>query len=194
MTGLPEAWNDIVRWYSLPGTEQACLALQDRYGFDVMVGLGLLWLAVSGQGAVREAALEDVVRTAGAWKHQVLDPLRQARRGIKSWLPRLGEDGVSLRAELLDRELACEHQGLAMLLQALEAGATREAPGDPCGDACLSLARYLRLLGYQRLPAALCQRVLHVLCVALEDYDSLQVERVLALAMAQETGAPTTEP
>ncbi len=194
MTRLPEAWNDIVGWYSLPGTEQACLALQDEYGFDVTLGLGLLWLAVSGHGAVRDSALEDVVRTTGAWTSQVLKPLRQARRGIKPWLPRLGEEAVSLHADLLDRELACERQGLAMLLQALDADTTRGPPGDPCGDACLSLARYLRVLGHQHLPAALCQRVLHVLCVALEDYDSLQVERVLALATEREAAAPTAEP
>lgn len=187
--GMAErAWDTIVEWYAAPGAEQACLALQDRAGLGVTSCLALLWLAADGHGAVSEAGMAALLRATAAYRTRVLEPLREARRALREWVEPLGEPAAELRGQLLQRELEAERLELLLVLQALEPEACRTTTGDPCGDACLSIARYLSACGVELSGSTLHQHLVHLLCTALEDYDSLQVEGVLKLALQRVAG------
>ncbi len=181
---VEQAWEAIGRWYAAPGAEEACLTLQGRAGLSVTTMLALLWLAADDQGAVHPAGLL-ALDGAAAYQQQVLVPLRQARRGLKAWVEQLGAPATELRQALMRYELDAERLDLLLVLQALAPEACRTRTGDPCGDACLSMARYLQAAGVNPDDAGLRQQLVRLLCVVLEDYDSLQVEAVLRLALKQ---------
>ncbi|MDN3516762.1 TIGR02444 family protein [Aquisalimonas lutea] len=177
------AWAGVAALYTRPGMAERCLALQQRDGTSVTTLLTLIWTAVHGGGAVTRQAASDVAALTEAFQAEVLRPLRASRDGLKRWLEAL-EGASALRQDLLDRELAAERLEQGFVLRCLE-GDGHCPPDDPCGDACLSVARYLRL---RRLPPDTDTRQILgcILSVALEDYDSLHIQRVLERALAVE--------
>lgn len=177
------AWAGIAALYTRPGMAERCLALQQRDGTSVTTLLTLVWTAVHGRGAVTRQAASDVAALTEAFQAEVLRPLRVSRDGLKRWLETL-EGASALRRDLLDEELAAERLEQRFVLRCLEASG-HSPPDDPCGDACLSVARYLRL---RRLPpdTDTKQTLGYILSTALEDYDSLHIQRVLERALDAE--------
>jgi len=76
-------WDFSLVLYNDACTQAACLKLQDTYGADVNVILYLLFLGQQG----REVLPESVALIDGAistWRKEVVQPLRQLRRHLKS--------------------------------------------------------------------------------------------------------------
>lgn len=177
------AWAGIAALYTRPGMTERCLALQQRDGTSVTTLLTLIWTAAHGRGAVTRQAAGDIAALSEAFQAEVLRPLRTSRDGLKRWLEIL-EGASGVRQDLLDHELAAERLEQNLVLRCVERTG-HCPPDDPCGDACLSVARYLRL---RRLPTDTDtkQTLGYILSTALEDYDSLHIQRVLERALDAE--------
>lgn len=104
-------WDFSVSAYRVDGVAEACLRLQDRHGVDVNLFFYFCWL-----GGVRDSALESAEVTAvqeatAGWRDQVVRPLREVRRHMKSGYPGMDAAAVeSLRTEVKRIELQCERQ------------------------------------------------------------------------------------
>jgi uncharacterized protein (TIGR02444 family) len=125
-------WRFSLRFYRQPGVADACIALQDGCGVDVNVLLFFLWLATAKRG-VPVATAQAACARAGAWRDDVVIPLRTLRRKLKDGsslversaaeLFRTKIKAVELEAERLQQEALF---GLAAELTTEEA-ATVEA-------------------------------------------------------------------
>ena len=106
-------WSWCLEAYAEPGVAEACLVLQDEHGQNVPL---LLW-SVWAEGPSPQA-LEAAVKTARIWQAEVLDPVRQVRRGLKSeTLPVPAAAREALREDIKSAELHAER----VLLEAFEA-------------------------------------------------------------------------
>lgn len=124
-------WSWCLEAYAQPGVAEACLALQDDHGQNVPF---LLW-AVWAEGPPA-AALDEAVRTTRIWQAEVLDPIRQVRRGLKSeTLPVPAAAREALRDDIKSAELHAER----VLLEAFEALA-RGQNGHPALEAMTAAA------------------------------------------------------
>jgi uncharacterized protein (TIGR02444 family) len=75
-------WRFSLRFYRQPGVADACIALQDGCGVDVNILLFFLWLATAKR-RIPAAAAQAVCAKAGAWRDDVVIPLRTLRRKLK---------------------------------------------------------------------------------------------------------------
>ena len=106
-------WRFSLRFYRAPGVADACIALQDRYGVDVNILLFLLWLACEGR-QVTNAEAQRICADVGAWREEIVVPLRNLRRRLKEGIPPIERNtgelfrtrikAVELEAERLQQE------------------------------------------------------------------------------------------
>jgi uncharacterized protein (TIGR02444 family) len=76
-------WDFSLDFYRRPEVEAACLSLQDAHGLDVNLVLLAAWAARIGQRLT--PSLGRRLRALGeAYQADVMQPLRQARRALKS--------------------------------------------------------------------------------------------------------------
>jgi uncharacterized protein (TIGR02444 family) len=75
-------WRFSLRFYRRPGVADACIALQDGCGVDVNILLFFLWLATARR-RVSVTTAQEVCAKAGAWRDDVVVPLRTLRRRLK---------------------------------------------------------------------------------------------------------------
>ena len=128
--------------YERPGVAPACLALQDRHGLDVNM---LLFCCFAG-GRGRALADEEIARLTGAvtrWQREVVRPLRAVRRWLKTQTSAPRQLAESLRSVIKLQELEAERVGQFLLIDAIDPGAGRSAPG----QAGQNLRAYLRVSG-----------------------------------------------
>jgi uncharacterized protein (TIGR02444 family) len=101
-------WTFSLGFYRQPGVPEACLELQDRCGVDVNVVLFLLWTATLKRHLqiVEVQTLADKVR---AWQTEVVVPIRNLRRFLKSPPPLLDKGVAELfRTKIKAVELESE--------------------------------------------------------------------------------------
>jgi uncharacterized protein (TIGR02444 family) len=161
MAGVPPAglWDFAVSVYARPDVAPACLALQDRHGFDVNIVLLCLWLAARGQALA--PILPAALTVSRRWQPAIA-PLRQSRRILKALADANRSDArtvADLRARVQAVELAAERleiEDLADLADETAAAAdpaladanlrayaaALDSTGDPLGEA--DLVRILR--------------------------------------------------
>jgi uncharacterized protein (TIGR02444 family) len=137
-------WDFSLRVYGRPGVEQACLALQDGAGADVNVLLLCCWLGGAGRSADRVLLRRAIARVA-AWRRDVLQPLRGARRATKRIAGVPEEERDAVRKGIGRVELQCEKVEQLVLERC--AGAARPTKRAPRRTAEANLERYLRLIG-----------------------------------------------
>ena len=150
------AWNVITTWYEQRGVTDACLALQDEHGIDIVALLACAWNA-STFGEV-DAGLYDLLVEDG-WQAGVVQPLRALRRSLAptnggSGAVRSAVAAAELEAEreqlrrhlgLIERRRSIEpaHRSESAVVQQLSAIARRTggpAPSDQLGAALAALA------------------------------------------------------
>lgn len=102
----PGFWAFSLSLYDRPGAAAACLELQDRFGADVNLLLLGFWRARRGYAGWAAAELERV-EAAVAPVNAVLQPLRDARRGLKR-LCEIEPTAEALYAEIKSLELKLE--------------------------------------------------------------------------------------
>lgn len=176
-----DAWESIGHYYAAPGARERLLGLQERYGVSVTALLTLAWNASRERGAISPGAAARLAERVEAFQSEVLRPLRAARDGLRRWQEPLGQGGRTLRETLLARELDAERLEQLLVLAMLDTPGNREPPGDPLGDLCLSLARYLDGRGVTPDSEAI-QALEHLASQALPDYDGVHVGQIWARA------------
>ncbi len=182
-----QAWETIARYYGQPGARELLLRLQQRYRISVTTILTLAWNAAHGRGAPGAGAAARIAECTERYQASVLRPLRSARDGLRQWREALDPEAGELREALLSRELEAERLEQRLVLDCLDAPGGREPAGDPLGDLCLSLSRYLVSLGVEPDGEAV-QAVEHLASLALEDYDGVHVGQIWARAWASTRG------
>jgi uncharacterized protein (TIGR02444 family) len=101
-------WEFSLAYYSRERVAAACLSLQNRRGADVNILLFCCWLATLGQ-KVEQAGLHAAIAAVEAWRRDVLEPLRSARRAVGDQFPELSKsDRQSIKHGALSVELECE--------------------------------------------------------------------------------------
>lgn len=76
-------WDFATYFYRAPGIQSACLAMQDQAGADVPFLIFLVCAAQRGQTFEAED-LRRIDSAIAQWRHDVVQPLRQIRRQLKS--------------------------------------------------------------------------------------------------------------
>ncbi len=95
-------WEFACALYAKPGVAKACLAFQDKHGADVPLLLAAIWHGRTGRGALSAARVKRWTTIARTWRTQIVAPLRQARRALKT------HDAAVKRAELAAEKLQLE--------------------------------------------------------------------------------------
>ena len=115
-TASESFWDYSNRIYRKTGVTQCCLSLQDLYGLDVNLLLFACWHARS-RGLFAPAMLNDALAFSSAWSVHVVNPLRNARRWMKTQMQNDAlplEDTAftakfsNLREQIKGIELQCE--------------------------------------------------------------------------------------
>lgn len=148
-------WDFSVSAYRIDGVAEACLRLQDRHGVDVNLFFYFCWL-----GGVRDSALESaeimaVQEATAGWRDQVVRPLREVRRHMKSGYPGMDAGAVeSLRTEVKRIELQSERQQQDFLYtMARNSKETTELSVMAAARADRNVRQYLRSIGATLEPA-----------------------------------------
>lgn len=104
-----ECWGFALRLYSAPGVSDACLKLQADASVDVMLLLVAGFAASQRRICLSPADIRDMDAACGAWRTQVIHPLRQLRTVLKSG-PKPAPNGETekLRSQIKASELAAE--------------------------------------------------------------------------------------
>ncbi len=104
-------WDFSVTAYRVDGVAEACLRLQDRHGVDVNLFFYFCWLGTVRDSAVESGEVAAVVEATADWREQVVRPLREVRRRMKSGFPGMAAAEVeSLRSRVKRIELESERQ------------------------------------------------------------------------------------
>lgn len=77
-------WRFSLVIYGMSGVASACLLLQDRHGLDVNLALYCCWLGTTGRGRIDAARLAAADAAIASWRRDIVEPLRQVRRALKS--------------------------------------------------------------------------------------------------------------
>ncbi|MBT6273611.1 MAG: TIGR02444 family protein [Chromatiales bacterium] len=114
-------WAYSLSVYESGEVRTTLLALQDSHGLDVNLLLFCCWQA--HQGVVIDAKTLNTLSTAlTPWRTRVTQPLRAARRALKSnTFVGLERETQALRQQVLDVELCSEQVGQRVLVAAWEA-------------------------------------------------------------------------
>ena len=114
-------------FYGRAGVEHALLTLQDEHGLEVNLILLCIYAAKRGYPPFDEEAFQPYVRIAGRWEQEAVEPLRRARRGLKTMLP--DEAASSIR----DKVKALELEAESAMEDALEAALNEKSAPGPVG-------------------------------------------------------------
>ena len=151
-------WQFSLAFYARPKVAAACLELQDSAGVDVNVMLYLLFLAAQN----RQVSRDEVARIdalAGAWREQVVLPLRTLRRALKTGIaPCPAEANEALRNSVKRIELDAERIEQEAIERLAPVQSTGTPASPPFDAARANLAAYAAFLG--ALPAAPLKLVL----------------------------------
>jgi uncharacterized protein (TIGR02444 family) len=107
-----EFWAFSLALYARPGVAAACLRLQDAHALDVNLLLLCCWLARRGC-RLSAAELAAAEARAAPLRTRILDPLRAARRALKT-MPLAG--AAALYAQVKEAELAAEREEQRLLV------------------------------------------------------------------------------
>jgi uncharacterized protein (TIGR02444 family) len=115
-----------VRAYGAPTATERCLEMQDEHGQSVCLLLWAGWLAAKS-ATPATGALSNAIEITRTWEHEVIAPLRAARRALKTapQIPDAAREVVRRMAK--QAELAAE----IALLGALEALPTETSATPP---------------------------------------------------------------
>lgn len=128
---IPQAvplWDYAVAQYRRPGVAEACLALQDDYGADVLLLLCAAYMAARGVALSAEVAAE-LEACAADLRSQLVEPLRRLRKGQR---PPPGADGEqrAVYEALKAAELLAERWQFSRLAAALPPGVGNASAGE----------------------------------------------------------------
>jgi uncharacterized protein (TIGR02444 family) len=121
-------WRFSCEVYARADVAPACLALQDRHGFDVNLLLACCWAGRTGKRLDR-SALADLAARVGDWQGQAVQPLRGVRRWLKHETAAPAGPAAALRERVKAQELEAERLEQAILADALASLGTPASAG-----------------------------------------------------------------
>lgn len=147
MTEFPpnQFWDFSLKAYARERVAEACLALQDRRGIDVNLGLFCCWAGSQGR-ALTPADLEQLVAAVRPWQKNVVRPLREIRRWLKDQQTAPADLASPFRDAIKAHELEAERIEQQMLASLLP-----DLTGKREGAAALAaanLAAYCAAVGF----------------------------------------------
>ncbi|WP_395017257.1 TIGR02444 family protein [Dongia sp.] len=139
-------WEFSLAYYSRERVAAACLSLQNRRGADVNILLFCCWLATMGWKVERDG-LHAAIATVEAWRRDVLEPLRGARRTVADQFPELAKsDRQSIKHGMLSVELECERVAQEKIALGATGVVAVEDGSTPLQLASAALETYLDLV------------------------------------------------
>lgn len=138
--------------YAAAGVEQACLALQDRFGLDVNLALLCAWIGAARAGVMQDEEVGAAAALAAEWHAEAVLPLRSVRRRVKRMALLTDPAVVAFRGRAAEIELEAERIEHAVLFR--WADPRWPARVAPAGQATANLAVLLRRLGNPAPPDA----------------------------------------
>ncbi|WP_138379122.1 TIGR02444 family protein [Luteithermobacter gelatinilyticus] len=109
-----EFWDFSIALYQKPNVAKACLELQDKTKANVNILLYCCWIADRYGAGLTAQAFQHLERATHPWSHNVIHPLRQARKAVRTCSPSLsippGEEMLirGIKQEILRVELLAE--------------------------------------------------------------------------------------
>jgi uncharacterized protein (TIGR02444 family) len=139
-------WEFSLAYYSRERVATACLSLQNRRGADANILLFCCWLATLGC-KVEQAGLHEAIAEVEAWRREVLEPLRGARRAVADRFPEIAKsDRQSIKHGMLSAELECERVAQEKIALAATGVVPVEDGSTPLQLASAALEIYLDLV------------------------------------------------
>lgn len=111
-------WRFSCDLYGRADVAPACLALQDRHGFDINLLLACCWAGRTGKRLDR-TALAGLAGQVADWQAQAVEPLRGVRRWLKRQSAAPAGPAAALRERVKAQELEAERIEQAILAEAL---------------------------------------------------------------------------
>lgn len=103
--------------YAAEGVEQACLALQDRFGLDVNLALLCAWVGATRGGAMEAEDVGAAAALVADWHAEVVLPLRAVRRRVKHMALLADPAVAAFRGRAAEIELEAERIEHAILFR-----------------------------------------------------------------------------
>ena len=142
-TPPPDIWTFALALYRQPGFADACLTLQDEHGADVVMLIGLCWLARRDGGAPDVSAIATLDAALAGWRDAVIVPLRTLRRALKPRLAGLPPAAGEARERIKEAELASERVAFDLFERAAGFGGAVVRAETPQIAARIAIERYL---------------------------------------------------
>jgi uncharacterized protein (TIGR02444 family) len=115
-----ECWAFALAIYAKPGVAEACLALQDEAGVDVMMLLTTTFAAVKHRLLLAPDEIRALNEACRLWREQIVWPLRAIRSGLKAGpQPAPSEATEQFRSQVKALELAAEKLENKLLVECL---------------------------------------------------------------------------
>jgi uncharacterized protein (TIGR02444 family) len=115
-----ECWTFALAIYAKPGVAEACLALQDEAGVDVMMLLTTTFAAVKQRLLLAPDEIRALNEACRLWREQIVWPLRAIRSGLKAGpQPAPSEATEQFRSQVKALELAAEKLENKLLVECL---------------------------------------------------------------------------
>jgi uncharacterized protein (TIGR02444 family) len=108
-------WDFAGEVYSAPSVADACLALQDRYNCDVNLLLFAAWMGAVRNRTLTSGEMNGAAHAVRDWHAEIVRPLRDVRRRLKSGPSPAADASESLRARIKSVEIEAERLELAAL-------------------------------------------------------------------------------
>jgi uncharacterized protein (TIGR02444 family) len=139
-------WEFSLAFYSRERVAAACLSLQNRRGADVNILLFCCWLATLGL-KVDQGGLHAAIAAVEAWRRDVLEPLRAARRAVSEGFPELAKsDRQAIRHGALSVELECERIAQEKIAHSVSGQVATEEGATPLQIASAALEIYMDIV------------------------------------------------
>lgn len=139
-------WEFSLAFYSRERVSAACLSLQNRRGADVNILLCCCWLATLGL-KIESSGLQAAIAAVESWRHDVLEPLRDARRAVAERFPEIGKaDRQAVKHGMLSVELECERVAQDKIAIAVDGQVTRDEGATPLQIASAALEAYFDIV------------------------------------------------
>jgi uncharacterized protein (TIGR02444 family) len=115
-----ECWTFALAIYARPGVAEACLALQNEAGVDVMLLLTTTFAAVKHRVLLKSDDIRALDEACRPWREQIVWPLRAIRSGLKAGpQPAPGSATEPFRSQVKALELAAEKLENKLLVECL---------------------------------------------------------------------------